>query len=150
MSSSYRVMVTWVTLFIYNVATVASICVTASEKLPIKLEKEALLNTSWWQNSEAINSSDHCTWYGVSCNIAGSVNGVSLISTNITGKLARFNFSCFPNLISLDLSNNNIKGSIPSEIGCLKNLEKLDLSGNNLNGQIPSTLVLRILRSFLQ
>ncbi|KAJ0043425.1 hypothetical protein Pint_19262 [Pistacia integerrima] len=134
-------MVIWVTLFICHVTTVA-----ASEKSSIQLEKEALLNTSWWQNSEAINSSDHCTWYGVSCNIAGSVNGVSLINTNITGKLARFNFSCFPNLISLDLSNNNIKGhnqfngSIPPEIGSINGLTYLDLSNNDMHGVTPQEL----------
>ncbi|KAK0588384.1 hypothetical protein LWI29_000317 [Acer saccharum] len=40
-------------------------------------------------------------------------------------------------LVSLDLSNNNLIGSVPSTIGGLINLEELDLSNNKLGGPIP-------------
>lgn len=40
----------------------------------------------------------------------------------------------------LDLSKNNITGIIPSSIGDMENLEVLDLSYNDLNGSIPSSL----------
>ncbi|KAG9154610.1 hypothetical protein Leryth_025625 [Lithospermum erythrorhizon] len=40
----------------------------------------------------------------------------------------------------LDLSKNNITGIIPSSIGDMTNLEVLDLSYNALNGSIPSSL----------
>ena len=39
--------------------------------------------------------------------------------------------------IELDLSNNNLKDSIPSEIGHLTNLTYLDLQDNQLTGSIP-------------
>ncbi|KAI8925186.1 hypothetical protein BC831DRAFT_462118 [Entophlyctis helioformis] len=45
-----------------------------------------------------------------------------------------------PNLTGLSLSNNNISGSIPSELGQLPRLEKLLLRGNRLSGPIPDTL----------
>ena len=40
-------------------------------------------------------------------------------------------------ITELDLSENNLIGSIPSEIGNLNNLTKLELSNNQLTGAIP-------------
>ncbi|KAK4845987.1 hypothetical protein QYF36_011603 [Acer negundo] len=34
---------------------------------------EALLNTGWWNNN---TSSDHCEWYGISCNSAGFISEI--------------------------------------------------------------------------
>ncbi|KAK9065370.1 hypothetical protein SSX86_016753 [Deinandra increscens subsp. villosa] len=42
--------------------------------------------------------------------------------------------------IRLDLSQNNLFGSLPSEVGDLKMLNDLDLSYNNLSGTIPTSL----------
>jgi len=44
------------------------------------------------------------------------------------------------NTTSLDLWNNQLTGSIPSEIGNLTNLTGLDLGGNELTGSIPPEL----------
>jgi Leucine-rich repeat (LRR) protein len=41
---------------------------------------------------------------------------------------------------SLDLSSNNLNGSIPPEIGKLKYLQQLSLSVNNLSGSIPDEI----------
>ena len=38
---------------------------------------------------------------------------------------------------SLDLSNNQLTGEIPSEIGSLTNLTLLTLNGNQITGEIP-------------
>jgi len=40
----------------------------------------------------------------------------------------------------LDLSNMELSGEIPSEIGDLTNLTNLDLGGNQLSGEIPSEM----------
>lgn len=45
-----------------------------------------------------------------------------------------------PRVVSLDLSNKNIMGEIPSNISVLTSLVKLDLQGNKLNGSIPKFL----------
>lgn len=50
-------------------------------------------------------------------------------------------FDQIPSIVtSIDLSDNNLVGHIPSEIGCLTGLVTLNLSRNNLNGSIPGTL----------
>ena len=40
----------------------------------------------------------------------------------------------------LDLSNNQLKGVLPKEIGNLTNLQRLYLSNNNLEGEIPKEI----------
>ncbi|CAN0877281.1 Probable LRR receptor-like serine/threonine-protein kinase At3g47570 [Linum grandiflorum] len=42
--------------------------------------------------------------------------------------------------IALDLSYNQFRGALPTEVGNLKNLGILDLSHNMLSGNIPSSL----------
>ena len=44
------------------------------------------------------------------------------------------------NLMFLDVSNNNLEGEIPPEIGNIVILLGMDLSGNMLTGDIPSEL----------
>jgi hypothetical protein len=46
------------------------------------------------------------------------------------------------NLLSilLGLSHNSLSGSLPSEVGMLKNIGKLDVSENHLSGGIPITI----------
>lgn len=60
-----------------------------------------------WVNSDRwLSSSDECSWFGLKCNEHGFVKFI-------------------------DLSNNNVTGSIPMEVVWLgKSLEHLDLSGN--------------------
>ena len=44
------------------------------------------------------------------------------------------------NLIDLSLSNNQLTGSIPPEIGNLTNLYRLYLDNNQLTGEIPERI----------
>ncbi|XP_057839719.2 putative receptor like protein 25 [Cryptomeria japonica] len=44
-------------------------------------------------------------------------------------------------LIALNISNNNLRGSIPESFGAMAHLESLDLSRNMLPGTIPTDLV---------
>ena len=40
------------------------------------------------------------------------------------------------------MSDNQLSGAIPSELGCLKNLNRLDISENQLSGTLPKELEL--------
>ena len=46
------------------------------------------------------------------------------------------------NLVSLELSNNQLIGEMPAELGNLANLREFDLAGNHLSGEIPAELEL--------
>jgi len=64
---------------------------------------------------------------------------IDMSSNNLSGTIPPQMFS-FIGLSSLNLSNNNLSGKIPNEIGNMKNLESLDFSKNQLGGEIPQSL----------
>nr|XP_048326389.1 MDIS1-interacting receptor like kinase 2-like [Ziziphus jujuba var. spinosa] len=81
-----------------------------------------------------------CKWYGITCNNAGTVTQIELFGRDINGTLQNFDFSSFPHLLRLDLRRNNLRGTIPSNIGMISNLQWLDLSSNAFNGSLPLSL----------
>ncbi|WVY92081.1 hypothetical protein V8G54_037595 [Vigna mungo] len=64
---------------------------------------------------------------------------IDMSSNNLSGTLPPQLFSLI-GLHSLNLSNNKLEGEIPNEIGNMKNLESLDFSTNQLGGEIPKSL----------
>ncbi|KAL2959176.1 hypothetical protein AAZX31_18G253400 [Glycine max] len=64
------------------------------------------------------------------------------VSDNIiVGQIPSNNISSiYPNLQFLNLSRNNIQGSIPRELGQMNSLDSLDLSDNHLSREIPKDI----------
>lgn len=87
-------------------------------------------NTNWLgpEGSEG-------TWYGVTVNGEGHVEGIDLFFNDLCGVLPG-ELGDLPELISLDLSSNNIE-AVPAELGNLAGLETLALIGNDIVGSIP-------------
>ena len=71
----------------------------------------------WGKNEHWLTKTEQCKWYGVSCH-------------NFDGVVSKLN-----------LSSNNLYGSLPTEIGELKGLEYIELSYNELNGIFPLEIV---------
>jgi len=68
---------------------------------------------------------------------------ISLGGNKLTGFIPSQDYVNLPVLQILDLSDNQLQGGVPTDIGdasLLTNLMKLDLSGNQLTGTIPSNL----------
>ncbi|KAJ0551204.1 putative protein kinase RLK-Pelle-LRR-XII-1 family [Helianthus annuus] len=63
-----------------------------------------------------------------------------LNDNKLTGKIPPRILQLSSLSITLNLSQNNLFGSLPTEVGDLKMLTALDLSYNNLSGNIPSSL----------
>lgn len=77
-------------------------------------------------------------WYGVS--VSGSrVKEINLTANNLTGTLPA-GIGNLSELDSLTLVGNYIGGTIPSSLGSLSNIVWLDLTYNQLTGSIPSSL----------
>ncbi|KOM35809.1 hypothetical protein LR48_Vigan02g195900 [Vigna angularis] len=67
------------------------------------------------------------------------MNLIDMSSNNLSGTIPVQMFSLF-GLSSLNLSHNKLTGKIPNEIGNMKNLESLDFSVNQFSGEIPQAL----------
>lgn len=127
----------WATNFMCFVSVLSDTHMTASGLSPVQLEREALINSGWWNNSteNASDPSDHCKWMGITCNLARSVSEISLGGHHdVKRELGRFNFSSFVNLESFKICFSYVSGNIPSQTGALSKLHILILSWNNLIG----------------
>ena len=78
-------------------------------------------------------------WWGVKQNTQGCVDTLDLSSNNMKGVLPS-NLGYLINLKRLILSFNNISGIIPESIGNLILLEELAIGHNQLSGSIPSAV----------
>ena len=65
------------------------------------------------------------------------VRGFGFVKNHITGSLP--NFSIFSSLKNLNLSENELNGTLPKSIGNLYSLELLSISSNNLQGVISDS-----------
>ncbi|CBI29847.3 unnamed protein product, partial [Vitis vinifera] len=94
-----------------------------------------------------VNNSDYCSWRGIGCAADELiVERLDLSHRGLRGNLTLI--SGLKSLKSLDLSDNNFHGSIPSIFGNLSELVFLDLSWNKFGNSIPIELgSLRNLRS---
>jgi Leucine-rich repeat (LRR) protein len=81
-------------------------------------------------------SSIPCSWFGISCNHAGSVIRLKLTNLGLKGMLHEFPYSSLSNLAYVDLSMNELFGAVRIEISHLSKLIYLDLSFNNLSREI--------------
>ena len=87
-------------------------------------ERDALIalynatNGAGWTNKTGWlgAAGTECDWYGVSC------------------------FTSYDNVFSIRLGDNNLSGTIPSELGNLSMMRTLSLYDNQLTGSIPSEL----------
>lgn len=131
-------MIIWITHVLISHIVSDKLVAESEFSSAVQTEKEALLNTGWWNDRIPKNNSDHCGWAGITCNKAGSVTNISFNDKKIIQgqrELGLFNFSCFPNLKYLELQFNNLSGRIPSNIGDISKLNYLYLSYNNLIGE---------------
>jgi len=117
---------------------IASSCVLASERAALIALYNATDGLNWTDNTNWL-SADESTWFGVS--LTGcQVTGIFLSNNNLNGSLPT-ELGDLTGLISLSITlNPNLSGSIPGSLGNLLQLTNLQLWNNNMTGPIPSTL----------
>ncbi|KAL2334693.1 hypothetical protein Fmac_015906 [Flemingia macrophylla] len=71
--------------------------------------------------------------------ILGLMTNIDLSKNNLSGTIPR-EITDLDGLIYLNLSYNQLSGKIPPSIGNMRLLESMDISRNQLSGEIPSTI----------
>ena len=119
---------------------VASECQSVTE-IPL-LECDALVRlylatdgASWRRQDGWLANATPCSWVGVTCS-DGHVTRLDVSDNGLRGQvpteLEQLTF-----LIELELYDNGLDGALPVEITSLIRLRNLDLAGNQLSGTLP-------------
>eukprot|EP00548_Thalassiothrix_antarctica_P005477 CAMPEP_0194130004 /NCGR_PEP_ID=MMETSP0152-20130528/1179_1 /TAXON_ID=1049557 /ORGANISM="Thalassiothrix antarctica, Strain L6-D1" /LENGTH=570 /DNA_ID=CAMNT_0038824409 /DNA_START=71 /DNA_END=1780 /DNA_ORIENTATION=+ len=77
-----------------------------------------------WRENTWLTLPDHCDWYEVVCNADGKVIALKLSDKNIDGTLPK-ELGQLSMLVILDLESNKLKGKMPNTLGQLTDLEEL-------------------------
>ena len=94
---------------------------------------------NWLSNDNWLTNAPIDTWYGVITDIRGRVIELNLSENDLSGSIPA-ELGKLTELEWLDLTDNGLKGQIPPELGFLINLEALYLDSNQLSGPIPPEL----------
>ncbi|MDE2763015.1 MAG: hypothetical protein OXQ94_06550 [Gemmatimonadota bacterium] len=129
------------------VASFLAACDSPTEPPPPDVnEREVLIalfesagGLDWWNWSGWGGDGDIDTWYGVETDSAGRVTEIQLDRNNLRGTIPS-ELGSLARLKVLSLEGNGLTGEIPPELGALANLEVLRLEGNGLTGEIPPEL----------
>lgn len=128
---------TWIILFIC--LFFISFCASNGEDLKLLLSFKGSINDPLRVLSNWNSSLSYCQWYGITCtNSSRAVTGIELSGKNITGVISAGSLFKLPSVETINLSNNQLSGKIPSDIFSCSTLRYLNLSNNNLSGSIPS------------
>ncbi len=94
---------------------------------------------NWIKNTSWLQTDQPCKWYGVACP-GGNVMNLDLSGNNLAGSIPPELGNLTEKLKLLKLNGNNLSGPIPSQLGDLTQLQTLWLHNNNLEGNLPSEL----------
>ena len=100
---------------------------------------EATNGANWTNNTNWLSDRPLGEWFGVWTDANGRVTILNLRENQLSGSIPS-ELGNLTNLQSLSLQINQLSGSIPAALGSLTNLQKLWLRSNQLSGTIPSQL----------
>ncbi len=94
---------------------------------------------NWTNNRNWLSNASLDSWHGVTTDRNGRVIELDLSENELNGTIPS-ELGSLTNLEELNLSQNQLSGTIPLELGSLNNLTTLSLFDNRLSGGIPSEL----------
>ena len=136
-----------IALAAFLTATLALACSSATRRAgDVNTDRAALAalynatnGSSWQDDTNWLSNGPLGEWHGVSTDADGRVAGLDLRNNQLSGSIPS-ELGNLDNLVGLWLNGNQLSGSIPSELGNLANLQELVLDSNQLSGPIPSEL----------
>ncbi|MBK9963196.1 MAG: T9SS type A sorting domain-containing protein [Saprospiraceae bacterium] len=109
-------------------------CSRMADSLVLVKLFESTNGANWsikWNFNQGIEN-----WYGINLDGMGCVRNISLSDNNLKGNLPP-ELGLLTNLKVLNLFNNQLTGTIPVSLGGLSLLEELNLENNQFTGSIP-------------
>ena len=106
----------------------------AGKQKPIEigdLQWEGVPNPGWVRKDFWLTKAGHCQWWGVKC----EAKEVPVKGSNETTTKEKYDENA--PVISLNLTQNHVVGTLPPEFKALEHLTSLDLSHNKLEGTLP-------------
>ena len=116
------------------------------------LQPVTQLGEGWKDRTNWLTDKGHCLWHGVQChhrdgtsptltvyNGNEGITVLNLTANNLEGTLPA-EIQGLGDLRTLDLGDNLIEGTLPAALGHISELELLLLDGNGFDGTIPKTL----------
>ncbi len=94
---------------------------------------------NWTNNRNWLSNASLDSWHGVTTDQNGRVTELDLSENELDGTIPS-ELGSLTHLEGLNLSQNQLSGTIPLELGNLTNLTTLSLYANRLSGGIPSEL----------
>ena len=94
---------------------------------------------NWTNNTNWLTTAPIGQWHGVTTDGNGRVTNLDLNDNQLSGTIPT-QLGNLANLEELLLTRNQLSGEIPPELGSLANLEWLRLNNNQLTGEIPAEL----------
>ena len=111
----------------------------ASDRAALVALYNATAGPSWKDNTSWLSDAPVGEWHGVTTDDNARVTELDLSDNQLSGEIPA-ELGSLSNLESLTLHGNRLSGEIPLQLGRLSNLESLDLSDNQLSGEIPPEL----------
>ena len=100
---------------------------------------EATNGADWNENDNWLSDAPLGEWYGVTTDDNGRIIRLNLSQNQLGGEIPA-QIGRLTDLENLNLWANQLRGEIPPQIGSLRNLKALSLVANQLHGSIPPEL----------
>ena len=100
---------------------------------------QATNGDNWTNNANWLSDEPIGEWHGVTTDANGRVTELNLTQNQLSGTIP-LELGNLANLTIMGLTDNQLSGTIPSELGNLANLTELFLNSNQLSGVIPPEL----------
>lgn len=116
-------------------------CLHLNEKILLDKIYDKTNGPMWREGTGwTLTNVDKCNYSGVECSTSGHVTAINLTDHGLSGPIPE-EFGMFRYLESIDLSDNELTGFLPSDFRFLP-LQHLDVTGNKLDGVVPPLLCL--------
>ena len=98
-----------------------------------------LSGEDWFRNDGFGTGQHECKWFGIGCSSKNNVKELKMENNNLRGSMPT-EIGLLSSLEGLFFLRNKIQGTIPSEIGQLSKLSFLKVTSNSLSGAIPEEI----------